>query len=456
MADLIFIGHFVNGGAAATGLTVTVNVDRIELSTGTRSAIATSASATEGRSGYYFYRVASASTTLYDYIAIFNTAGVADQTSVLGIIQPTTAQRIWDEVLTGATHNVQESAGRKLRQLTAYIIHNGTAQSGSTINTIVLDANASAIDGEYDPALVVILAGTGAGQCRNILQYSGTTKTAVVDRDWKTTPNNTSEFVILADAGREHVNEGLLTAASANTVTLNTSASSTNDAYNGQIIFIRSGTGADQAARIIDYVGSTKVATLSCTFATTPDATSAYVILPTGMLPDGCLRNAVWNATATDYSAAGSTGQLLNAAGGAADPLLNQVPGSYASGTAGSALARIGTAQVNVVAPASADGNITLIYGDDYLHADGRALTFSGTNWPTITGGTVALRVQSDNIVSITGTVVTSASCRVEITSAQVNSIGLGTWAYDLQITLSNAHVITLQQGIMTVRTDVR
>jgi uncharacterized protein YjbJ (UPF0337 family) len=47
---------------------------------------------------------------------------------------------------------------------------------------------------------------------------------------------------------------------------------------------------------------------------------------------------AVWNAVASSFNTAGSMGQKLNAAGGAADPLTNAVPGSYAAGTAGYAL----------------------------------------------------------------------------------------------------------------------
>lgn len=44
---------------------------------------------------------------------------------------------------------------------------------------------------------------------------------------------------------------------------------------------------------------------------------------------------AVWSAMAAASNEPGSMGEKLNAAGGAADPLLNQVPGSYVPGTAG-------------------------------------------------------------------------------------------------------------------------
>jgi len=193
---------------------------------------------------------------------------------------------VWDEVLTGATHNVATSAGRRLRQLASVIVHSGTAQgAGTGNNQIQLDTGASSTNGAYDPSLVFIESGTGAGQCRLILQYNGTTKVATVDRDWRVNPDNTSEFVIVGDAGRESVNEGLAQGGTSTTITLNTNAASTDDAYNGQLVFIRSGTGQDQVALIEDYVGSTKVATIRTRtsngqWATTPDTTSAYVIVP--------------------------------------------------------------------------------------------------------------------------------------------------------------------------------
>lgn len=191
---------------------------------------------------------------------------------------------VWDEVLTGATHNVASSAGRRLRQLSSVVIHEGTAVS-ATINTIRLDAAASSVDGAYDPGLVVITGGTGAGQSRLIMEYVGSTRTAVIGRDWKTIPDATSTFQIESTIGREHVNEGFAQGGTASTITLNALASSTDDAYNGQICFIRSGTGADQTGVVVDYNGTTKVATVKTataggSWAITPDTTSCYVMLP--------------------------------------------------------------------------------------------------------------------------------------------------------------------------------
>jgi hypothetical protein len=207
-------------------------------------------------------------------------------TALAGAVSTLTAGAVWDEVLTGATHNIASSAGRRLRQLASVIVRAGTAQGpGTGNNQIQLDAGASATNGEYDPNVIFIETGTGAGQARLILQYNGSTKVATVDRDWRINPDNTSEFVILADAGRNSVNEGLAQGGTSTTITLNASASATDDAYNGQLVFIRSGTGQDQVGLVEDYVGSTKVATIRTRSATgqwetVPDTTSAYMMIP--------------------------------------------------------------------------------------------------------------------------------------------------------------------------------
>jgi hypothetical protein len=188
---------------------------------------------------------------------------------------------VWDEVISKAAHNVAQSAAKQLRNLASSTIRSDTAQGpGTGSNQIQLDTGASAVDGSYDPSLISIVSGTGVGQSRNILEYEGATRIATVDRNWKVAPDATSEFSIIGNAGREHVNEGLAQAAATSTITLNTLASASDDVYNGQRVFIRSGTGDDQAKLILDYNGTTKVATVESPWATVPDSTSGYVILP--------------------------------------------------------------------------------------------------------------------------------------------------------------------------------
>jgi hypothetical protein len=209
----------------------------------------------------------------------------------------TIASSTWDEVLSGTTHNIPSSAGRRLRTVSGTAITDGTCPSTGTVNTVNLNGDAFTTDGAYDPAMIAIVGGTGEGQCRNILQYDGTNRRAIVDRNWKTIPDDTSQYVIYADSGREHVNEGLAQGGTSNTITLNTLASSDNNAYNGQRVFIRSGTGEDQARRVTAYNGTTKIATVEPAFAVIPDDTSAYVMLPTGVLSEECISGAVWGST---------------------------------------------------------------------------------------------------------------------------------------------------------------
>jgi hypothetical protein len=74
----------------------------------------------------------------------------------------------------------------------------GTAQS-ATSTTIVLDADETAADDEFNNCYIDIEQGTGAGQTRQISDYVASTKTATVPT-WTTTPDGTSRYRIY---GRE-------------------------------------------------------------------------------------------------------------------------------------------------------------------------------------------------------------------------------------------------------------
>lgn len=200
----------------------------------------------------------------------------------------TTEDAVWDELLTGSLHNIPSSAGKRLRNASSIVIIDGTCPSAPLqSNQIVLNGDASVNDGAYDPAMISIVLGTGIGQTRLILQYDGSTKTATVDRNWKIDPDDTSEYRIASHPGREHVNEGMARAGAASTITLNVLGSADDNAYNGQVIFLRSGTGEDQARKVTAYNGTTKVATVDRAWDVTPDNTTGYVMLPTGYFIGG-------------------------------------------------------------------------------------------------------------------------------------------------------------------------
>lgn len=80
------------------------------------------------------------------------------------------------------------------------IVHTGTAQSGSTTNTIVLDelkaVTGTGLVNYYREMRINITAGTGSGQSRNIVSYDPTTKTATVDSNWVSIPDTSSTYYI--------------------------------------------------------------------------------------------------------------------------------------------------------------------------------------------------------------------------------------------------------------------
>jgi len=73
------------------------------------------------------------------------------------------------------------------------------------------------------------------------------------------------------------VEAGTAAAGGATSITLDGTASAVDDYYNGMTVEILSGTGAGQTKVITDYVGSTKVATVS-TWSVNPDNTSVYSV----------------------------------------------------------------------------------------------------------------------------------------------------------------------------------
>ncbi len=133
----------------------------------------------------------------YEVTAPANVTGVGGPDSIiLDEFSSDVAAAVWDEILTGATHNIATSAGRRLRELAEFgQLTSGLAQAGAA-TTITLAAGESAIDDFFNFALIGINGGTGENQIRIIVDYDGTTKIATLDRAWLVNPNATSEYVI--------------------------------------------------------------------------------------------------------------------------------------------------------------------------------------------------------------------------------------------------------------------
>ena len=196
---------------------------------------------------------------------------------------------VWDEILTGATHNIATSAGRRVREIGAFAIESGTAQAGNS-HSITLAATADSNDGVYNRNLIVLTDNTGVGQTRTIVDYDGTTKICVVDRDWRISPDATTAYQIVPDDTPLTVDHGVARGGTLRTITIRAYASAVDDTYLCNIVTIIAGTGRGQARLVGSYDGTTKIVTIcGDDWVATPDTTSIYVMMPYGATCVSCI-----------------------------------------------------------------------------------------------------------------------------------------------------------------------
>jgi hypothetical protein len=99
-------------------------------------------------------------------------------------------------------------------------------------------------------------------------------------------------------------------------IKLAAAASAVDDFYTGMSVSITGGTGNGQRGRIIDYVGSTKVATIAVPWTTAPDATSQYSIAPNAIyVPNSSFGTAAGTALTLYFNIDGVRHIMLGARG---------------------------------------------------------------------------------------------------------------------------------------------
>lgn len=211
----------------------------------------------------------------------YDGTGYAKANSTVGLVATATSAQlvddIWDEALTSGTHDVGYSAGQRLRYL---ILSGATAQAGGASSITLANAE-SATDDIHSENVVSIVAGTGAGQTRLIIEYDGSSRVATVDRPWAVQPDISSVYELLPFAGILLAAHGAATAGGASTITLASTALAVADSYVGSAIYISAGAGLGQTRLITAYTAG-RVATVSPAWDTQPDNTSAYKVLPVG------------------------------------------------------------------------------------------------------------------------------------------------------------------------------
>lgn len=156
---------------------------------------------------------------------------------------------------------------------TPFVQVTGTIDESSPTSLTLGGGFASAVDRAYDDTFLQLTTGDAEGTVVHVTSYDGTTKKATVEPALESLPSSSSGFAIYGLSGAVQASGTTSTA-----VALDGEASSTDDAYNDMTIEITEGTGVGQVRTVSDYVGSTKVATVSSAFATAPDDTSRYTL----------------------------------------------------------------------------------------------------------------------------------------------------------------------------------
>lgn len=269
------------------------------------------------------------------------------------------ANAVLDEPVSG--HTTVGTLGQVLQPL-----RTGTAQAGDA-TSLTLDAGASATNGVYVGALVVLTGGTGAGQARRIQAYNGTSKVATVPT-WVVAPDATTQFVVLPDTTpwKDSRAEFFALGSFGEGVNLRANAVGTGEfaqaaadkvwatatrALTDKAGFSLSAAGIqaiwDALTSVFTVVGS-----IGKRLADNIDATISS--RPTAAQNS----TQVWTEPIPGTFPAGSAGAKLNSAGSAGDPWSTALPGAYGAGTAGNIVGN--RLDVAVSTRLAAGGQVTL------------------------------------------------------------------------------------------------
>lgn len=102
-----------------------------------------------------------------------------------------------DEIVT-SLKDTQDQASTEIEFKEGHLIQikEISQAQGASQNKIILASNASSIDDYYKGAFIKILSGEGEGEIKEILEYNGTTKEALIKGTWEEIPTNNSMYLI--------------------------------------------------------------------------------------------------------------------------------------------------------------------------------------------------------------------------------------------------------------------
>ena len=226
---LVFMSSAVDHITGKTGLTLTITASK---NGGAFSSI--TPTVTERGDGWYSLALTAAHTDTLGDFALHITGTDADPTDLVSQViaelpqlPATIAAAVWDRVLTGATHNIPTSAGRRLRIITPPNATDGSVNDGTPSDTTFVTNLTSEVDNFYAGQTIFFTNGDLDGQARIVESYNGTTKAITVVTPFTSAPANADTFTIQADRAYTpaEIGEGVWDYADANLVTVGLRAS---------------------------------------------------------------------------------------------------------------------------------------------------------------------------------------------------------------------------------------
>jgi hypothetical protein len=211
-------------------------------------------------------------------------------------------------------------------------------------------------------------------------------------------------------------------------------------------------------------------------------AGSAGATLAAASAPSAsAVADAVWDEVLAGHAGAGSAGSALSAAGSAGDPWSTPIPGAYGAGTAGQKIGDlvadqadggrtdllidaiidkvnlIGSLSVTITSPVATDGTVTIEQGDSYDVAGAAIVaTIAKADLAySLTGATVKLKTQQATITGAVSDDATNWYLTFSPTSTQTAALTVVTSAYEIEATLADSKVKTVQRGTLRVNRDI-
>jgi hypothetical protein len=215
--------------------------------------------------------------------------------------------------LAGATLTITTSkAGAAFATITPTVTDRGngwyslalTTAHTDTLGELAFHITATSADPTDEKDQVIAQNLTTANVNANVVQVNGSAVSATTAQlgvnvvNWNNsvvaTPNTAGVPVVDDRSNALRINTAQ--AAAAGTITLDASASATDNYYNDCMVVTLSGTGAGQTRLITGYTGATKVATVTPNWTTTPSGVVVFAIIALSRANIGAVGGTVQTA----------------------------------------------------------------------------------------------------------------------------------------------------------------